>query len=157
MKPTKKDIFWVSAQLALFLAYILPVRWLAKEVPSWLRVLGWGGVIFGAGLLLVAVLQLGSTLTPFPSPKTHGRLVTSGTYRLARHPIYAGILWLLGGWALAHGNGYQGWIVQLLLVLFFYKSDYEETLLMEHYSEYAVYRKQVGRFFPWTFRKDRQS
>ncbi len=146
-----KDYLYVGAQLVLFLIFLLPVPAL-RFSPG---LLGWIGLplsIAGLLFLLVALAQLGTSFTPFPSPKTAGRLVTTGTYAVARHPIYAAILPMLGGWGLAHGNGFQLLVVLVLSLLFYYKSRYEEGKLRRAYPGYAAYARSTPRF-GWPFGK----
>ena len=144
------DQRWVAAQLLLMIAYVLPVDLHPEPSVPGSYWLGMAAVLFGGALLGVALLQLGTSLTPYPTPKRSGELVTTGAYRFARHPIYAGILWTLGGWAIAHHSVYQLIVMGALTVLFWFKSEYEETLLRRHYPTYADYQKRTGRFAPWT-------
>ncbi len=49
------------------------------------------------------------------------------------------ILVVIGNWQLA--------ISLILLILFYYKSKYEESLFIEKYNEYENYKKGTRRFF----------
>src|SRR5512145_1666282 len=48
----------------------------------------------GGGLFLAGLWALGPSLTPLPLPKQGASLVQTGPYRLVRHPIYAGGIFL---------------------------------------------------------------
>ena len=90
-KPSRRDYLFVGAQLLLFLAFLLTID---ARAPSlvWPDLVGLFLLVAGGLLILVAILQLRTTLSPFPTPVAGGRLVTGGVFSVARHPIYAGIL-----------------------------------------------------------------
>lgn len=77
-------------------------------------------------------------------------LLTGGVYRIARHPIYTGIVLVSFGLALARGT-WDG----LLMVPFVWLVNAAEASIEEIFdigarypAEYAEYRKQVGMFGP---------
>ncbi|MFD2519195.1 methyltransferase family protein [Salinimicrobium flavum] len=143
-----KDKMYVMLQFLVFIAWIFEVESLKFIFPE---NLGWIA-LFAAGLglllILVAFLQLNTSLSPFPSPKRGAKLVTSGVFAFARHPIYSGILFMAFGISFWLGSGYKLIISLLLLVLFYFKSSYEEERLQKSYPEYEFYKKETGRFFP---------
>jgi protein-S-isoprenylcysteine O-methyltransferase Ste14 len=51
------------------------------------------------------------------------------------------------GIAFYTGSYWQLSISFILLILFYYKSKYEESLLMERYNDYENYKKVTRRFF----------
>lgn len=84
-----------------------------------------------------------------PAPKTAGMLVTSGPYRLIRHPMYSAVL--LGAAALALLGpvtvGLTVWVTLLWILLA--KAGLEERWMREHHSAYHTYCQQTKRFLPW--------
>lgn len=144
--PPKQDLAFVGAQVALFVALAIDPFPLAVRVNPWLGGVGIALCIASIVFGVVAVVQLGTNLTPWPSPKASSQLVTTGTYALARHPIYASLLvfglglslWTLSPWRLVVSAALYG--------LFRAKARYEEGLLQARYPSYAVYRDQVKRF-----------
>ena len=143
-----KDKIFVGLQLLLFIAYLLEVEMLMFRISENMHKLALfcGGI--GLVLVLVALLQLKTSLSPFPSPKKGTKLITGGVFVFARHPIYAGILFMAFGISVWLGSGYKLIISVLLYLLFFLKSRYEEQLLQETFPEYVEYKKHTGRFFP---------
>jgi len=62
--------------------------------------------IGGICLLLAGLFKLGPNLTPLPFPRRMRTLIQTRTYRLVRHPMYAGGIALAFGWALF----VRGWL-----------------------------------------------
>ena len=127
-------------------------------MPAWGGSYGvmasWGGaILFGAGTLLAAVgvWNLGRNLTPLPCPKEHAQLIVSGAYRIVRHPIYSGILFMAFGWGLWLNSWLTVGYALLLFAFFDIKSRYEERLLVEKFKEYTSYRMRVRKLIPFIY------
>jgi protein-S-isoprenylcysteine O-methyltransferase Ste14 len=103
--------------------------------------------ISGFLIILLAILQLNKNLTPFPTPKENGELISTGLYKYIRHPIYTGIFLASIGIAFYTGSYWQLAIAIILLILFYFKSTYEESLLIQKYKDYEAYIKKTRRFF----------
>jgi len=147
--PSTKDILYVTIQFLLFLAYAWTPSWLPLHLPWWAENLGLALAITGLCTCALALLQLNTSLSPFPTPVANGQLITSGVYALARHPIYAGILLMAFGYGAYSGSGYRLVIGVSLLLLFNFKAAYEEELLQRQYPAYEKYKSEVGRFSPY--------
>ncbi len=153
--PPKRDLLFVGTQLLLFVAlafahlpdwkmYTAEGTGLTRAVSYLAWVIAAGCVVYG----VVAVLQLGTSLTPWPSPKANSRLITTGIYAWARHPIYASLCYFACALAVATGSWWRLLVAVALFVLFYFKSAYEEKLLRQVYPEYATYAASVPRFGP---------
>jgi len=145
-KLQKKDYIYVGIQLLLFAAYVIPVTLIPIEIPDWLRYSGIVLLILGGLLGTIALLQLNTKLSPFPTPVDSGKIITSGAFAFARHPIYTAILIAAIGYALYCESFYKILIFFLLFILFYFKSNYEEQLLKKSYPSYASYQLKVGKF-----------
>ncbi len=145
-KTPLKDYAFVMVQVLLFIAYFLPLRVSYFQLPGWLCYSGL--VLLGVSILFggIALFQLNTKLSPFPSPVASGKLITSGAYRISRHPIYTALLFSGLGYAIYGSSVYKVVITLLLLILFYYKSVYEERLLQERFPEYEDYQKRTPRF-----------
>ncbi len=149
MSNTTKDYLFVGIQFMLFLGYALTPRILNFQLPKVVAYVGLLLAISGLCTGVLALLQLRSSFSPFPTPVANGELVSNGLFRLSRHPIYSSILLGAFGFSLYTGSGYRLLIGLGLLLLFYFKSRYEEQLLSQKYAGYADYKKRVGRFSPW--------
>lgn len=125
---------------------MLPVHLVAIHLPEWLSYSGL--LIVGLGVILgsVALLQINTNLSPFPTPVAHCKLLTTGAFSIARHPIYTSILMVALGYALYQTSIFKFLITIALWVLFYFKSKYEEQLLLHKFSEYQTYKKKTRRF-----------
>jgi protein-S-isoprenylcysteine O-methyltransferase Ste14 len=145
-----KGGWWVVAQALLLAA--LTASWLLWGGDWGVAALAAGAVLAGAGAALAGsgLLVLGRHLSPYPTPRHDAALVEHGPYRLARHPIYGGIILGAAGLSVADGNWPGLALSALLAVLFWAKSEFEERRLFAHFPAYAGYRERVRRrLIPW--------
>jgi protein-S-isoprenylcysteine O-methyltransferase Ste14 len=119
-------------------------------------------MIAGVVAVVVGVVDMGSSLSPWPVP-TGDELITDGIFSLMRHPIYAGLLGIMAGFSVSTGSAPRLLLTAALWYVLDLKSEYEEKQLVKEYSEYKTYKENVpGKFFPadflailpWTNRDD---
>jgi protein-S-isoprenylcysteine O-methyltransferase Ste14 len=142
---------WVILQGVFFVLIMLSPRVPDVVFPLWLLVGGWLLMAIGAVTGILAVLQLGTNITPFPRPKEGGYLVDSGAYAFVRHPIYFGLIVAAFGWALVRSNLLGLVLAAGLFVFFDLKSRREEVWLRQYYEEYAGYSRRVKKLIPWLY------
>lgn len=148
MKLTTKDLLLVALQIFLFALYFLDFGFFKIDDLGIISNIGLMIAIVGSFVLLIAILQLNTNLSPFPRPKDSSILIQNGLYAHIRHPIYTGILFVVFGMALFLGSIYKIGIGFLLLLLFHFKTRYEEKLLLQKFDEYEMYMLKTGRFIP---------
>lgn len=148
MKLQTADITFVLIQFVLFLLFILEIPQLQFTLPNFISIIGIIVAVVGFIIILIALLQLNKNLSPFPSPKSGSQLIQNGLYKYIRHPIYTGIILLFLGYSFYVTSGYKLLITLLLLVLFIFKSRYEEERLALTFKSYSKYKKTTGRFLP---------
>lgn len=86
-----------------------------------------------------------------PEPKPTAQLKTSGPYQWIRHPMYASLLLFFVVVVGMHPTWPRLAVYFLLLCNILIKLGYEESLLMDHFPEYAVYRKQTAKLIPFIY------
>jgi protein-S-isoprenylcysteine O-methyltransferase Ste14 len=105
-------------------------------------------IVIGVGILLLAGIQLGNSLTANPVPKEKAQLVRTGLYGRVRHPIYTGLLIATFGSVVQQPAPVKFGFWLLFILLIWNKAIFEERLLSQKFSDYGAYTKTSGRFFP---------
>ncbi len=145
---TRGEIYFIL-QIALILCILFGTVPFVGNILSF--VLGPGFVLLGGSVLTIGVVELGTNLTPWPSPPKDGSLVTDGlVFNEIRHPIYAGLIYLMFGLSMVTGSAMRVLLCVLLWYLLDFKSDLEESELVQKFgSGYIEYRDRVqGKFIP---------
>lgn len=105
----------------------------------------------GASLAGSARARLGRAWSLVPKADQGTGPVTTGPYRLVRHPIYAGLALLAVGQALAFGS-WPALLIVLsgILPTFAWRARAEEKLLSRTFGEhYEVYRQRTKMIIPY--------
>jgi protein-S-isoprenylcysteine O-methyltransferase Ste14 len=123
--------------------------WPATPLRDWLAI---GFVFVGLLIALQARFALGTNWSGRVTIKQDHELITSGPYAWVRHPIYTGILLMIGGSALtiATPMAFVGFLVFLAGVVV--KLRQEEALMMRQFpASYPDYRGSVKRLVPFVW------
>lgn len=116
---------------------------------GWLRLLGLPFAVAGVGLFWWMFRHLGLNVTATSVPRANATLVTSGPYRLVRHPMYSAALILTFAAALLAANVIILVGGMLMFTLLAARSRIEEQRLVEKFGDaYRDYQKSTGRFLP---------
>jgi len=112
---------------------------------------GLGLLLFASGLgfAVWARVNIGRNWGTPMSQKEDPELVTTGPYRLVRHPIYSGIL--VGGVGTAVALSWL-WLIAVMLagVYFIYSATVEERYLTEQFPDsYPAYRRSTKMLVPF--------
>ncbi len=148
MKPKNvKDIVYVGLQLLLLLLFIIdiPIYTLPNILPDFIY--GFLSAI-ALAIFISSILKLNKNLSPYPSPKTHSKLITSGMFKYIRHPIYTALILGFLSWSLYKSSLFQLCVSLALIIVFYFKSKYEEQLLINKFEDYKSYKNNTGRFLP---------
>ena len=112
-----------------------------------------GLILFAVGLAFAvwARIHIGRNWGTPMTQKNEPELVTSGPYRLVRHPIYSGILAAGVGTALALN---WLWLTAVVLagIYFVYSATVEERFMTEQFPvAYPVYKRSTKMLVPFVF------
>ena len=80
---------------------------------------------------------------------TAGGIVTTGPYRVIRHPIYAAVLYFIWAAALDHRTLVAITAAVALTIGAVVRMLSEEHLLVAQYPEYAAYKARTARVVPY--------
>lgn len=108
-------------------------------------------LVIGLGFAVWARLHIGRNWGTPMTQKLEPELVTSGPYRLVRHPIYSGILLAGVGTAIA-----LTWVWLIIVVItgayFIYSATVEERFMTSQFPEaYPAYRRTSRMLIPYVF------
>jgi protein-S-isoprenylcysteine O-methyltransferase Ste14 len=146
---------WVLAAFGL-------ISLLAAWLPAWCDrkdfwtldgdAIRWLGVLLfaaGGALRLWPVFVLGHRFSGLVAIQPGHTLVTSGIYRLIRHPSYLGLMINALGWALAFRSAAGVLLTALLIPPLLARIRSEENLLRTQFgADYDVYRARTSRLIP---------
>jgi protein-S-isoprenylcysteine O-methyltransferase Ste14 len=136
---------------AILLIRVGPFRHDSLNSDPWRIGLGIFLFALGLGFAIWARLHIGRNWGTPMSKKDEPELVTSGPYRLVRHPIYSGML--VAGVGTAVALSWE-WFVAVALagVYFIYSATVEERYLTEQFPDaYPMYRHSTKMLLPLIF------
>lgn len=142
----------VGVRISIIIAAVVLIRVLHNRLlvhAVTVQVVGAILFVFGLGLAVWARVHLGRNWGMPMTEKEEPELVTSGPYRLVRHPIYSGIVLAMLGTALAT-YVYLLVVFALMLVYFVYSARVEERLLAATFPDtYPSYRAGTKMLIPF--------
>ena len=100
-------------------------------------------IIIASIIMLVAIKDLGSNLSPFPKPISNGNLITSGIYRLIRHPMYYSLILISFGVFIIKLSLYYLCLTISLILVIKFKIILEEKYLNNKFRDYSLYKNTV--------------
>jgi len=160
-KKEKKSIVATGTMVMYYLFYYLIIRSKLGEISIEGRPLGRfiiiSGTLFivlGAILNIWGRLQLKSNwANQIKIYKDHS-LITTGSYSLVRHPLYASLMLMLFGGSLVYMNYLSAVLTVMIFIPFmYYRAKQEEALLMQQFEDYSDYKRKTGMFFPKIWRR----
>jgi protein-S-isoprenylcysteine O-methyltransferase Ste14 len=144
---------WTSRAVAYVNSFLVMVFILlaARVRPEWLRptpneALRWAGAVLWLAGAVLCIWPLWSLRRSFSLEPEARTLVTSGPYRLARHPIYTVYLLINAGILLRHLTLPFDLVLAVWVALLLVRIRYEEGVLMAAFPEYPEYRRRVRAF-----------
>ncbi len=141
----------LNAAAPTFAARALAIRALRASAAA-----GYAGVALmglGLGLAGAAIRAMGESWRIGIDREAPGPLVTTGIFGRVRHPIYAGMLAITLGLALATADALSLVLLGAAWLGLPVQARLEEEFLSGRHPEYADYMRRTGRFLPGVGRK----
>ena len=125
---------------------LLPWRWTAAGF--WI---GFAIMLLGLSFRIWSILVLGKSFRTTVETHENQAVVSSGPYRILRHPSYSGLVVMCLGYGLAVQNWLSLFIVVALpLAALLYRIHVEEAVLVAALgSPYREYQKRTKKLVPW--------
>ncbi len=145
-----------STMFLFFLLYYLMLRlrwgvWLdfSPALSYGLDLAGLAMLLGGAAFNIYGRLYLNMNWGDNIRIYTDHKLVTTGPYRLVRHPLYASLIWMFAGGSLVYRN-YLALLLDLLVFvpMMTWRARQEEAMLQKEFPDYAAYCHRTGMFLP---------
>ncbi len=106
------------------------------------------GIFFG--LLAIYYMKLGNfRITPLIQEK--GILVENGPYHYIRHPMYLAQIVAVAPLVVDYFSFARLAVLVLLCVVLVVKTQFEERLLLAHFSGYAAYKTKTWKMIPLVY------
>jgi len=142
----------IRAALALLVILLIRLgafRYHGVQTAPWRAGLGIALLLLGLSFAVWARIHIGRNWGTPMTRKVEPELVTSGPYRLVRHPIYSGILLAGAGTAIALNWMWLA-LVALAAVYFIYSATVEERYMAEQFPEaYPAYKRSTKMLVPF--------
>ncbi len=159
VRESQRSIVRTSTMLGFFIACYLVIRFdlgrvsiASQPAGIALDIAGLLLLVIGAGFNISGRLWLKQNWGNNIKIYTDHTLVTSGPFRLVRHPLYASLIWMFTGAAMVYKNPICLILNFFIFVPFMaYRARQEEKLLLQTFAEYSDYKKKTGMFFPKLF------
>ena len=100
-------------------------------------------IIIASIILLKAINDLGSNLSPHPKPVSNGNLITSGIYGFTRHPMYYSLILISFGVFITKLSFYYLCLTISLALVIKFKIILEEKYLYKKFKNYLLYKDKV--------------
>ncbi|RJQ25866.1 isoprenylcysteine carboxylmethyltransferase family protein [Candidatus Parcubacteria bacterium] len=109
--------------------------------------------LFGIFLFLWAFFTFKkiSKLSVSPEPADKAHLVTSGPYKLIRHPMYSSILITMATLVIDIFTVERFILYIILFIDLIIKLNFEEKLLKQKFKNYSFYKKRTYRLIPFIY------
>jgi protein-S-isoprenylcysteine O-methyltransferase Ste14 len=145
--PVARHAGWpavVTAFAGTYGAWFIPLLPAAPASPG-LEAASAAVTLIGEALIIITILKLGRSFSIAPHARV---LVTTGPYRIVRHPLYLTEEIAVVGILLQHIWWASALFMAAHLALQLRRMAYEETLLRGVFPEYEAYAARTARLIP---------
>ena len=150
-KNLSKLLFMSSMLLTLTSFWVSSSLFLTFHAQPVFQSIGVALVLFGYINLHRAFNNLGDNYSPLFDAYLPSSLVTTGSYRFIRHPIYLFNLFVSFGLAISSGSGIVVINATIGLLFILKTISIEEAYLKSHFDNYLAYSKNSWRLVPFLY------
>ena len=147
IRSSKKELLLVFSQFIIIALHFVKVNlfnqkliykefFIINYVSNFLIILALIFIIF-------SFKELGNSISPMPRPKKNSKLITSGIYRIFRHPMYYSLIIISFSLFIKSFILYNLILSILLTFIIAIKIKIEEEYLIKKFNKYNLYKKEV--------------
>ena len=113
------------------------------QVSPFSYLLGYLIIIIAFTIMFFGIKDLGRNLSPFPRPKNNSKLITTGIYRVTRHPMYYSLIFISFGVFIIKLSIYYLFLSIGLALIIKLKIALEEQYLKNKFKNFLLYKNKV--------------
>ena len=147
LRSTKKEFLVVISQFIIIALHLIKFNLLNQKLiqGEFLTLNYISNFLITLSLIIIvfSVKELWKSLSPMPRPKENSKLITSGIYRLFRHPMYYSLIIISFSFFIKSLTIYNLILSILLTFIISNKIKIEEEYLIKKFHNYTLYKNEV--------------
>ena len=147
LRSTKKEFLVVISQFIIIALHLIKFNLLNQKLiqGEFLTLNYISNFLITLSLIIIvfSVKELWKSLSPMPRPKENSKLITSGIYRLFRHPMYYSLIIISFSFFIKSLTIYNLILTILLTFIISNKIKIEEAYLTKKFHYYNSYKNKV--------------
>ena len=147
LRSTKKESLVVISQFIIIALHLIKFNLLNQKLiqGEFLTLNYISNFLITLSLIIIvfSVKELWKSLSPMPRPKENSKLITSGIYRLFRHPMYYSLIIISFSFFIKSLTIYNLILSILLTFIISNKIKIEEEYLIKRFHNYTLYKNEV--------------
>ena len=147
LRSSKKEFLLVASQFIIIALHFIRFNILNQKLiqDQFLTINYMANFLISLALIIIifSVKDLWKSLSPMPRPKENSKLITSGIYRLFRHPMYYSLILISFSFFMKSLTTYNLILSILLTFIISNKIKIEEEYLIKKYHNYTLYKNEV--------------
>ena len=147
VRASKKEVLLVISQFIIIALHLIKFNLFNQKIiqGEFLTIIYISNFLLVLALIIIvfSAKDLGKSLSPMPRPKENSRLITSGIYRLFRHPMYYSLIIISFSFFIKSLTIYNLILSILLTFIIFNKIKIEEEYLTKKFHNYTSYKNEV--------------
>ena len=147
IRTKKKDLLLVISQFIIIALHFIKINLFnQKLIQGEFLIINYICnflIILSLIFIIFSVRDLGKSLSAMPIPKENSKLITIGTYRIIRHPMYYSLIIISFSLFIKSFTIYNFILSILLTFIISNKIKIEEDYLTKKFNKYTLYKKKV--------------
>jgi len=147
IRSSKKEFLLVISQFIIIALHLIKFNIFNQKIiqGQFLTIIYISNFLITLALIVIvfSAKDLGKSLSAMPRPKENSQLITSGIYRLFRHPMYYSLIIISFSFFIKSLTVYNLILSILLTFIISYKIKLEEEYLTKKFNNYTSYKNEV--------------